>query len=573
VLGQLERVFRRGTLAGLSEASLLERYALRRDEAAFAALVARHGPMVLGVCRRVLRDEHDVEDAFQATFLVFVRRAGAIRDGDLVGHWLYGVAHRVAVRARANAAKRHAHEPLAPEAIDSAIVEPGDDVGELRAVVDEELARLPGSLRAPLVLCYLEGLTHDEAASRLRWPVGTVRSRMARGRDVLRRRLARRGFAPEGSAQTAALAPEPVAPGLLDLTVKASLDFAARNTAATAVTSATAAALAKGVIDAMTIAKLKVLGAATLACLVALGGVQTFAQFGGFGFGPPTPKAKGADRPSAVVGRLGGLQEQVRQVKDQLAGIEAEIQAIREEVEARPKGDAPAKPAGGADVVDPTSTVAPPAPAKPAANRPDVPLTYRIDFYGLLIVVSPEGDRVAAYTGPGRARNPIEPKEPGYLVSPVGTTKTLKLFETKEPRHSVSPVETNGLVALSVVGPKITRIAVYSLNDGNWHPIDLREPVESATPNVFFNAAVYVLGRRLYGFSAVPGQKGQNRWDVLELPDVESPMKVYTARNTLVCEHDGHIYTFNPIQGHWQDLDTRAILDAADDEGEAKAKK
>jgi DNA-directed RNA polymerase specialized sigma24 family protein len=107
VLIELDRIFGRGTVAGESEGVLLRRFVTDRDEAALAALVARHGPMVLGVCRRVLRDEHAIEDAFQATFLILVRRAAAIRDGDRIGAWLYGVAHRMALRARASAARQH----------------------------------------------------------------------------------------------------------------------------------------------------------------------------------------------------------------------------------------------------------------------------------------------------------------------------------------------------------------------------------------------------------------------------------------------------------------------------------
>ena len=110
ILGQLDRVFNQGTVAGLDDEKLLKQFVVERDDVAFAALVARHGRMVLGVCRRILQDEHDVEDAFQATFLVLVNRAKAIRDGGLLGHWIYGVAHRVAVRARANAARRYVRE-------------------------------------------------------------------------------------------------------------------------------------------------------------------------------------------------------------------------------------------------------------------------------------------------------------------------------------------------------------------------------------------------------------------------------------------------------------------------------
>ena len=242
VLKQLNRVFNQGTVSGLTEGKLLERFVAEGDEAAFGALVARHGPMVLGVCRRILRDEHDVEDAFQATFLVLVRRAGAIRDGDLIGHWLHGVAHRVAVRARAQAARRNVHETTGLGIADLGAGIPAaiDDQRDLRAILDEELARLPGSLRSPVVLCYLEGLTHDEAAKQLHWPVGTVRSRMARARDLLRRRLVRRGFTTDGAALTVALARQPVPVTLIDSTVRASLAFATKQATTAGLASATA---------------------------------------------------------------------------------------------------------------------------------------------------------------------------------------------------------------------------------------------------------------------------------------------------------------------------------------------
>ena len=316
---QLEQVFRRGAAGGLGEDQLLERFAERGDEAAFAALIARHGPMVWGVCRRVLRDERDVEDAFQATFLVLVRRAKAIRDGVLVGHWLYGVARRVAVRARANAARRFVHEteagdvaePAAPADVDAA------EWAEMRAAIDEELARLPGSLRAPVVLCYLDGLTHDEAARRLRWPVGTVRSRMARARDLLRRRLSRRGVTLGTATLAAALAPEPVPAALLSQTLSASVHFATRQAAAAAVTSA--AALARGVLHAMTIAKIQVLGAAALAGAFALGGVQIVARTSEAGDDGPKPSpaaAAPASKPAEANDE--GSARLLKQIEDEL---------------------------------------------------------------------------------------------------------------------------------------------------------------------------------------------------------------------------------------------------------------
>src|SRR4051812_2861450 len=155
VLKQIQRLFHGGSVGGLSEWELLDRYATRRDESAFEALVARHGPMVLGVCRRVLDDPHAVEDAFQATFLVLVRRAGSLGPHDAIGPWLYGVARRVALGAGAEAARRRSREVPAARAEGAALAdEPGR--GELARILDEELGRLPEKYRAPVVLCYLE---------------------------------------------------------------------------------------------------------------------------------------------------------------------------------------------------------------------------------------------------------------------------------------------------------------------------------------------------------------------------------------------------------------------------------
>jgi RNA polymerase sigma factor (sigma-70 family) len=179
--------------AAVSDAQLLERYAVRGEEAAFAQLVRRHGAMVLGVCRRVLRQEQDAEDAFQATFLVLARRATAIRKGGSVGSWLHGVARRVAARAQRAAARRAGNE-RGYAAASRADCPDETTWRELRGVLDEELARLPEAYRAPLVQCYLEGQTQDEAARQLGWSPRTLRRRLERGRDLLRARLARRGL-------------------------------------------------------------------------------------------------------------------------------------------------------------------------------------------------------------------------------------------------------------------------------------------------------------------------------------------------------------------------------------------
>ena len=194
VVHQLRHLFEGRSIAGVSEWQLLRRYLEGRDEVAFEAIVARHGPMVLGVCRRVLFDARDVEDAFQATFVVLAKKGGTLGESDPVSHWLYGVAYRVALKARAAAARRRRLEGSATPAEAATLDEPS--TGELGGVIDEELARLPAKYRSPVVLCYLEGQTHEEAARQLGWPLGTVKGRLSRARDLLKGRLERRGVAP-----------------------------------------------------------------------------------------------------------------------------------------------------------------------------------------------------------------------------------------------------------------------------------------------------------------------------------------------------------------------------------------
>jgi len=180
-----------------SDEELLERFLDRNNEtaeAAFQAIVVRHGPMVLGVCRHVLNQLQDAEDAFQATFLVLARKARSIRDRRVLARWLYEVAYRIAIRARTNGVRRRTHERQGGEMASTVSI---DNHGwiELRPVLHEEVNRLPEKYRVPVILCYLEGKTNEEAAELLQWPVGTVKGRLSRARDLLRSRLTRRGLA------------------------------------------------------------------------------------------------------------------------------------------------------------------------------------------------------------------------------------------------------------------------------------------------------------------------------------------------------------------------------------------
>jgi RNA polymerase sigma factor (sigma-70 family) len=203
---------------------LLERFVRDHDPGAFRDLVLRHGPAVLRICRAVLLDQHEAEDAFQATFLVLVRKAGGIQDPAALGGWLRGVARCTAMEARRRAARRLAVETSRAQKVPADYV-PEADTSELHQMLSEELARLPDYYREPVLLCYLEGLTHQEAAQRLGWPIGTVKTRLSRGRRLLRERLDRRKsvwgaallFVLRGRGEVEAAVPE----ALVDSTVRA----------------------------------------------------------------------------------------------------------------------------------------------------------------------------------------------------------------------------------------------------------------------------------------------------------------------------------------------------------------
>jgi RNA polymerase sigma factor (sigma-70 family) len=227
----------------LTDGELLERFVHRREEAAFAALVQRHGPMVLSVCRRVLRHNHDAEDAFQATFLVLTKKAHRLHRPELLANWLYGVAYRTALHARQRADRRREREKEAA-AMSVPTDDPEIESRELRRILDEELQSLPEKYRAPLVLCYLEGKTNGEAARLLGWPSGSMSHRLARGRELLRERLQPRLAGPPSLLPALLLAdhlqPGAVPPFLAETTVRAAALLGAKMTAASMISRARA---------------------------------------------------------------------------------------------------------------------------------------------------------------------------------------------------------------------------------------------------------------------------------------------------------------------------------------------
>jgi len=252
----------------LPDSELVERFAHANDAAAFATLVRRHGSMVLGVCRRILQHEQDAEDVFQAVFLVLSRKAGALHSKEAVGPWLFGVARRLALRVRHEQRERQRREC---RAVGRANGDAPDDLTlrEVQSVLDEELARLPQRQRGPIVLCYLEGLTRDEAARQLGCPLGTLKSRLEKAKAVLQKRLALRGIGLPALLSTFLL-PRGIAsgrePALFSDTVDVAAAFARR--AAVGPVAARAALLAEAALKPQILNKFAFAAAAIIGLAV-----------------------------------------------------------------------------------------------------------------------------------------------------------------------------------------------------------------------------------------------------------------------------------------------------------------
>jgi RNA polymerase sigma factor (sigma-70 family) len=278
VIQHLRQAVTSADCGDLDDGRLLESFIRHHDEAAFRALVRRHGPMVMGVCRRLLDNHHDAEDAFQATFLVLARKARSVRPAAKVAQWLHGVARLAALKARRTAQKRKAWEKQIASLPEPAFVPP-DPCQDLRLVLDQEVSHLPQNLRLPLILCDLEGRSIKEATGQLGWPQGTLAGRLARGRKMLAKRLTRKGLALSGGCVAVTLsehAAAAVPTSLAASTVKAAIMIAGNRNSAIGAVPLAVATLTEGVLQTMNLSKLRMAGAIVLsALLVAFGSAFT----------------------------------------------------------------------------------------------------------------------------------------------------------------------------------------------------------------------------------------------------------------------------------------------------------
>jgi RNA polymerase sigma factor (sigma-70 family) len=355
VIGHLRQAALLREGGGLTDSQLLDGFITRRDEAAFTVLVRRHGPMVLGVARRVLGNHHDAEDALQATFLVLARKAASLKSRELVGPWLYGVAYRTALRARDMNARRRAKEEQAremrrPEA-------PTDDGWrELLPLLDRELDRLPERYRVAVVLCDLQGVTRRDAARRLNLPEGTVSSQLTRARRLLARRLARYGLAVSGGALAAALSGKPasacVTGALAASTAKAAVLVAAGQGLAAGAVPARVLALTEGVVKAMFLNTLKS-GSAVVVLLGALGAGAGLLALLRLGAQPTatSPKVEatrgGADDLEALRLEVEALRRELRATREELRNLAAEVRGHKGEGGTAPRAKDPFGPDSG----------------------------------------------------------------------------------------------------------------------------------------------------------------------------------------------------------------------------------
>jgi RNA polymerase sigma factor (sigma-70 family) len=497
----LEALWASGTLTGKSDAELLNRFVAVKDgtaEAAFRELMRRHGPMVIGVCRQILGQPQDADDAFQSTFLVLVRRARSIRVADSLAPWLYMVAYRTAQRARAVAA-RYRSAPV--ENLEDSMGSPtsGSCQIDLRPLLHEELNRLPAKYRDPIVLCHLEGKTHEEAARLLRWPVGTVSGRLSRGRDLLRSRLERRGLEVAPSVLAApwlASTDTAIALPLVESTVGAAI-----GAAGTAI-PASVLALTQGVLNNMLLHKIKI----SALCVLVVGGATTGVGMIGIHASHTTSKSGQSQRPDA--NKELSTKAAVLGTTDPLA--KPDVKALPRAYEGRSIG------------------LGPEIPQARLKNFPNVEQhrAVAIRTSSMVIVQSPDRSALQAMS--------LELDHPRWdkFQFPPGTTAW--------------PTAGPDVAALMIKGKTIDRIAAFSPFRGTWVGQTLLNPIEDElNPLIGPGFALYQAGNDFYAFSAVKGT-----WSVLHLERNESAVVTTSAEDIEVLQGN-RFYVFAVKQGEW----------------------
>jgi RNA polymerase sigma factor (sigma-70 family) len=506
---QLETLWSTGTLTGLGDDQLLARFCAAKDEAAelaFRELMHRHGPMVMGVCRQILQRPHDADDAFQATFLVLVRKSGSIRVGDSLAPWLYSVAFRTAHRARAVASRYH---PVPAENLEVPAEGSSTDAChfDLRPLLHEELNRLPDKYRDPIVLCHLEGKSHEEAARLLHWPVGTVSGRLSRGRELLRSRLERRGLelSPAALAATwSAGTSTAIAPFLIESTVGGAFGLAG------SVISASVQSLVRKVLNAMFLSKIKL--AAVAGVLAA--GTATGAAVWGFQTQEETPQ------PAPQAKRDAPDHKNLSKPTIPKSVVGSPANTTVEETQVSLKR---ARNKNAPNVID--------------AHQP----FPGFRFSTMVLVQSP--DRSA-----WQALSLIKERPQSGTMDKVPYWTTLELPQgtTGEPVWSFGSGGGPKIVALALQGKTIDQIAAFNAEFGVWIKERLRQPVEEEiNPVAVGGMVLYQAGNDFYALT-----ERRLEFVVLHLEGAEPATASFTGVDLEVMQGN-RLYVFSPVPGTW----------------------
>lgn len=512
-----------GTLTGQGDAQLLGRFIGGGEgsaEPAFRELLDRHGPMVMAVCRQVLGRASDADDAFQATFLVLVQKARSIRVGDSLAPWLYAVAVRTARRARFAASRQRTADV---ETLAEATEESTDAAFELdvRPMLHEELARLPGKYREPIVLCHLEGKSHEEAARLLAWPVGTVSGRLSRGRQLLKARLERRGVAVPSAMLASSrwlslpsATAELLSPSLVESTLAAAARLATAGTI-----PATVQSLTQGVLRTMLLDKIKIASLALVVLGIGTGGVAWTLR-ASRAANPPEPQQAAPETPPG--GNVGEFRNPAGQAAPQ-AAPNAALPSAGAMRGALPLGDGP----GGM-----ASTMMTFTPGKNYPNMVDwrhpLPVFRTQD---ILVVESPDRRSIQAMSlaveGNGRDHAVWE-----KFTLPQGVT--------------ANPICSGDTLAPILKGKRIDLVAAFSRYTGIWAVLKLAKPAEEEiTPNLSTGGAIYQVGNDVYAFSARKGT-----WGALHLEGTEKPL-VSASPNDIEVLQGNKLYVFSLNVGKW----------------------
>jgi RNA polymerase sigma factor (sigma-70 family) len=501
VVQQLDVLWSSGSLTGMSDTQLLSRFAEARDstaESAFRELINRHGSMVMGVCRQILRHSHDADDAFQATFLVLVRKAHSIRVGESLAPWLYGVANRTAQRARAIASR---YQSAAVEQLEEPMESASDQACrfDLRPLLHEELNRLPGKYREPIVLCHLEGKTHEEAARLLHWPVGTLSGRLSRGRELLRSRLKRRGVEVSPAVLAAnwlAGTSTSVTLPLIESTVGAAVGIAAP------AISASVLSLTQGVLKAMLFNKIKT----TALIILLVGGLTAGAGI----WGIQTSHARSRQAQAAEKSLPSDPNKVATPSQRTASQSQADTKAL----------GASQGPGFGMGLS---------FPAVRMKNSPNIDVRRPLPgmrMTSMVLVESPDRTAWEAMS--------LEIEHPAWrkIELPPGTT--------------AQPIAGSDIAALMIKGKTIDHVAAFSPYTGNWTLQHLLKPIEGEiNPAVGPGCALYQAGNDFYAFSARRGT-----WGVLHLEGNEEA-NASLGPNDVEVMQGNRLYVFSLKQGEW----------------------